>query len=110
METSGPPPSTTIPSDWEHISPEWMSVALRSIHPDVRVTDVALLMRDDGTNRRARRRPHLFRAHRSEGRVLESRGRTPAAALSQRQPVQRVRACSPAGFRYTSIIQLSTTW
>ena len=54
METSGPPPSATIPSDWEHISPEWMSVALRSIHPDVQVTEVALLIRDDGTNRRAR--------------------------------------------------------
>jgi Phosphotransferase enzyme family len=31
-----------------------MSAALGSIHPEIEVTDVALLMRDDGTNRRAR--------------------------------------------------------
>jgi len=44
----------SIPTEWTDITPEWMTAALADQHPDARVEDVTLLMRDDGTNRRAR--------------------------------------------------------
>jgi aminoglycoside phosphotransferase (APT) family kinase protein len=44
----------TIPNGWEEITPTWMTGALRAHHPDAVVSDVAVVLRDDGTNRRAR--------------------------------------------------------
>lgn len=46
--------TATIPARWEEVTAEWMTSALRSGHPDTTVADVRLLLRDDGTNRRAR--------------------------------------------------------
>ncbi len=43
-----------IPSAWEDVSAGWMSAALATSFPGVEVGDVALLLVDDGTNRRAR--------------------------------------------------------
>lgn len=43
-----------IPCDWDHITPQWMTTALNSHHPGVRVATVDIALRDDGTNRRAR--------------------------------------------------------
>jgi hypothetical protein len=43
-----------IPQGWEEITPEWMTAALADHFPDARVDDVAVVMRDNGTNRRAR--------------------------------------------------------
>jgi hypothetical protein len=43
-----------IPADWDDVTPEWMTSALSARCPGAVVADVALLMRDDGTNRRAR--------------------------------------------------------
>jgi hypothetical protein len=43
-----------IPSDWNDVTPEWMTQALSHRYPDVRVGEVTLIMVDNGTNRRAR--------------------------------------------------------
>ena len=43
-----------IPNGWEEITPAWMTHAIRRHHPDAVVSDVAVVLRDDGTNRRAR--------------------------------------------------------
>lgn len=43
-----------IPLEWADISPEWMTAALARAHTGVEVAEVTLIMRDDGTNRRAR--------------------------------------------------------
>ena len=43
-----------IPLDWAQVTPEWMTAALQSRLPGVKVAGVELLTRDDGTNRRAR--------------------------------------------------------
>lgn len=47
-------PSLRIPRQWEEVTPEWMTRAIASRHPDARVGEVELVTRDDGTNRRAR--------------------------------------------------------
>jgi len=44
----------TIPNGWEEITPTWMTGAISAHHPDAVVSNVALVLRDDGTNRRAR--------------------------------------------------------
>jgi hypothetical protein len=44
----------TIPHGWHEITPAWMTEAIRRHHPDAVVSDVAVVLRDDGTNRRAR--------------------------------------------------------
>jgi aminoglycoside phosphotransferase (APT) family kinase protein len=44
----------SIPGGWDEITPEWMTHAIRRRHPDAVVGDVAVVRRDDGTNRRAR--------------------------------------------------------
>ena len=44
----------TIPNGWEEITPAWMTEAIRGRHPDAVVSDIAVVLRDDGTNRRAR--------------------------------------------------------
>jgi hypothetical protein len=44
----------SIPKDWDDITPEWMTAALSSHFPGAEVTAVKLVMRDDGTNKRAR--------------------------------------------------------
>jgi hypothetical protein len=44
----------SIPKDWEDITPEWMTAALSGHFPGVEVSAVKLLMRTDGTNKRAR--------------------------------------------------------
>lgn len=46
--------SLRIPRQWEEVTPEWMTRAIASRHPDARVGEVELVTRDDGTNRRAR--------------------------------------------------------
>lgn len=43
-----------IPPHWENVTPEWMTAAIASHHPQARVKQAELVMRDDGTNRRAR--------------------------------------------------------
>ncbi|MET0364721.1 MAG: phosphotransferase [Sphingobium sp.] len=43
-----------VPQSWDEVTPEWMTAAIRSRHPDAVVGKVDILMRDDGTNRRAR--------------------------------------------------------
>src|SRR5215203_4616772 len=43
-----------IPQGWDEITPDWMTEALSSHFPDTTVSDVAVVLRDDGTNRRAR--------------------------------------------------------
>lgn len=43
-----------VPSDWSEITPAWLTSALNRHHPDAVVDTVAVDMRDDGTNRRAR--------------------------------------------------------
>ncbi|MBB2990993.1 aminoglycoside phosphotransferase (APT) family kinase protein [Mycolicibacterium iranicum] len=47
-------PSLSVPTTWAEVTPEWMSDALASHHPGVRVDGVTVESRDDGTNRRAR--------------------------------------------------------
>jgi hypothetical protein len=44
----------SIPQGWEEITPEWMTAALGRHFPDAKVSDVTVVLRDDGTNRRAR--------------------------------------------------------
>ena len=44
----------SIPAGWDEITPAWMTDALRRHHPDAVVSDVEVVLRDDGTNRRAR--------------------------------------------------------
>ena len=46
--------SLQVPKSWDEVTPEWMSTALSDRHPGATVEDVTLLLRDDGTNRRAR--------------------------------------------------------
>lgn len=43
-----------ILASWDAVSSEWMSTVLVERLPGVRVRDVEVLLRDDGTNRRAR--------------------------------------------------------
>jgi hypothetical protein len=44
----------SIPQGWEAINAEWMTAALAGHFPGATVSDVAVVLRDDGTNRRAR--------------------------------------------------------
>ncbi len=44
----------SVPQSWDEVTPEWMTSALRRHHPDARVSEVSVELRDDGTNRRAR--------------------------------------------------------
>jgi aminoglycoside phosphotransferase (APT) family kinase protein len=44
----------SIPGSWDEITPAWMTDAIGRHHPDAVVSDVAVVLRDDGTNRRAR--------------------------------------------------------
>src|ERR1700754_354438 len=44
----------SIPQGWEEITAEWMTAALGDHSPGVEVDDVAVMLRDDGPNRRAR--------------------------------------------------------
>ena len=48
------PDTLTIPKRWDDVTPEWMTAAIAEHHPGAEVADVTLLLRDDGTNRRAR--------------------------------------------------------
>jgi hypothetical protein len=43
-----------IPLDWNHVTPEWMTAALQSRLPGVKVSDAVIVTADDGTNRRVR--------------------------------------------------------
>lgn len=43
-----------IPTQWQQVTPAWMSAAIASHHPDAALAAVAILAVDDGTNRRAR--------------------------------------------------------
>ncbi|MGV0794284.1 phosphotransferase [Mycolicibacterium sp. XJ1819] len=44
----------SLPPSWEDITADWMTVALASHHPGATVDSVEVVLRDDGTNRRAR--------------------------------------------------------
>ncbi len=44
----------SIPQGWDEITAEWMTAALAGHFPAATVSDVAVVLRDDGTNRRAR--------------------------------------------------------
>lgn len=44
----------TVPTDWDGITPAWLTSALSAHHPGAVVDNVTVDMRDDGTNRRAR--------------------------------------------------------
>ena len=44
----------SVPTSWDEITPAWMTAALAEHHPDAVVDEVAVELRDDGTNRRAR--------------------------------------------------------
>ena len=44
----------SLPHSWDEITPDWMTTALSRHHPGAVVDDVAVVLRDDGTNRRAR--------------------------------------------------------
>ncbi len=52
--TAGSAGPAAVPADWSEVTAGWMTGALADHHPDAQVSDVALVMRDDGTNRRAR--------------------------------------------------------
>jgi len=43
-----------IPAEWDDVTPTWMTSALATRFPGAEVTSVELVLRDDGTNRRAR--------------------------------------------------------
>lgn len=43
-----------VPGDWDEITPDWMTAALAAASPGAVVDTLTVLMRDDGTNRRAR--------------------------------------------------------
>ncbi|ORB65571.1 phosphotransferase [Mycolicibacterium tusciae] len=44
----------SLPRGWDDITADWMTAALSRHHPDAVVDEVAVALRDDGTNRRAR--------------------------------------------------------
>ncbi|KKW66460.1 aminoglycoside phosphotransferase [Mycolicibacterium elephantis] len=44
----------SLPREWEEITPDWMTAALARDFPGAVVDTVAVALRDDGTNRRAR--------------------------------------------------------
>ena len=44
----------SLPRGWDDITPDWMTAALSRRHPDAVVDGVAVVLRDDGTNKRAR--------------------------------------------------------
>jgi len=44
----------SVPKSWNEVTPAWMSAALAEHHPGAVVDEVAVELRDDGTNRRAR--------------------------------------------------------
>lgn len=44
----------SLPREWNDITPDWMTVALSRHHPGAEVDGVEVVLRDDGTNRRAR--------------------------------------------------------
>lgn len=44
----------SVPQSWDEVGPEWMTAALAGAFPGVEVSDVEVVLRDDGTNRRAR--------------------------------------------------------
>src|SRR3990170_189273 len=45
---------TVIPASWDAVTPEWIANALAPTHPGLEVAGVEVLLRYDGTNRRAR--------------------------------------------------------
>jgi hypothetical protein len=47
-------PELAIPQGWDEITPDWMTAALSTHFPGATVSQVAIVLRDDGTNRRAR--------------------------------------------------------
>ena len=44
----------SIPRGWDELTPTWMTSALAPHFPGAEVDDVRVVLRDDGTNRRAR--------------------------------------------------------
>jgi hypothetical protein len=48
------PGENRIPTQWEEITPQWITAAIAARHPGAEVKDVRIVARDDGTNRRVR--------------------------------------------------------
>ncbi|WP_099038681.1 phosphotransferase [Mycobacterium neglectum] len=44
----------SLPRGWDDITPDWMTAALARHHPEAVVDGVSVVLRDDGTNKRAR--------------------------------------------------------
>ena len=44
----------TIPASWDDFTPDWINAALAPHHPGAKVSNVRIIWRNDGTNRRAR--------------------------------------------------------
>ena len=44
----------SIPPSWDDFTPDWINAALAPHHPGAKVSDVRIVWRNDGTNRRAR--------------------------------------------------------
>ncbi len=44
----------SLPQGWDEITPDWMTAALSRHHPGAVVDGVSVVLRDDGTNKRAR--------------------------------------------------------
>lgn len=76
-------PPDHIPTRWDQMNAAWLTDALQRDFPGVEVSDVELVMHDDGTNRRARYRlsyargegpEYVFmKAHAAENRVVHLR-------------------------------------
>lgn len=47
-------PHLAVPSEWDEITPAWMTSAIGGHFPGAEVRSVDVVLRDDGTNRRAR--------------------------------------------------------
>ena len=46
--------ASRIPARWEDVTPQWMTAAIASRHPDATVGGVKIVTADEGSNRRAR--------------------------------------------------------
>ena len=38
--------SLVVPARWDDVTPEWMTAALSALHPDARVAEVEVLLRE----------------------------------------------------------------
>ncbi len=73
----------SIPQGWDEITPEWMTSVLAQHFPGAEVDAVQVVLRDDGTNRRARLGLQL-RGGRRDRRRCSPRPSTPSTPTSSR--------------------------